>query len=168
MAEKMHRMLMATLCALIGAGATAEPIDAPCQAAEYRQYDAWLGEWDVASPTLGPIGQNRITAAADGCGLIEEWTGRDGSRGIGLMAYSAREGKWQQFWTDTRGKVSRSSGAEEQGRLVLEAEAAPAQGNRQRVVLQSLTDKTLRQTQEGSDDGGRTWVVQFEAIYRRR
>src|SRR5436190_10357664 len=46
----------------------------PCAAAPHRQFDFWLGQWEVRDPTGKVVGHNRIETAHGGCALIEHWT----------------------------------------------------------------------------------------------
>ena len=48
----------------------------PCQAAEYRQFDFWVGEWDVVT-TEGhnPAGSSSVQLILDQCALLENWNG---------------------------------------------------------------------------------------------
>jgi len=39
----------------------------PCSGAEYRQFDFWIGDWEVQLPDGKPAGTNRISRILDGC-----------------------------------------------------------------------------------------------------
>jgi len=84
------------ILAIFGLGAGAEPNPAsspkpmPCTAAEYRQFDFWLGEWDVVS-TAGGSGVNRITRICEGCALREEYASRITRSRLG-------DGRVRQLW----------------------------------------------------------------------
>jgi hypothetical protein len=49
------------------------PKPRPCAAAEHRQFDFWLGDWEVRDATGKLVGHNGIEAAHNGCALIEHW-----------------------------------------------------------------------------------------------
>ena len=59
------------------AGSAATPAPKPCSSPEYRQFDFWLGDWDVTEAGK-PAGTNRITAILGGCAVREEWKGVSG------------------------------------------------------------------------------------------
>ena len=61
----------------------------PCSAPENRQFDFWLGEWDVTTPDGKLAGTNRITRILSGCALREEWSGAGGIRGTSLNVFDA-------------------------------------------------------------------------------
>ena len=59
-----------------------------CDAAPYRQFDFWLGHWDVfTGTTLG--GTNEVKSRVDGCVVEENWTSAGAGRGRSLNAYDA-------------------------------------------------------------------------------
>jgi len=47
-----------------------------CASAEYRQFDFWVGTWDVY-PTGGSelVAHSLIESVYNGCGLRENWNG---------------------------------------------------------------------------------------------
>ncbi len=47
------------------------PRAASCPGPEYRQFDFWVGEWDVALPDGKPAGTNRIAPILGGCALLD-------------------------------------------------------------------------------------------------
>ena len=70
-----------------------------CQAAAYRQFDFWVGKWDVFGYPTGPFsGTNVITSELDGCVVLENWKSVFGGRGRSLNAYDASTGRWSQMW----------------------------------------------------------------------
>ena len=57
---------MTTFLAVL-AGWLGAALAEPCSGAEYRQFDFWLGEWEVESGGKR-AGTNRITRVQGGCG----------------------------------------------------------------------------------------------------
>lgn len=75
----------------------AVPVNAaekPCSAPEHRQFDFWIGDWDVTAPDGKPAGKNRIEPILDGCALAEHWRGASGGAGHSYNVYDARRGVW--------------------------------------------------------------------------
>ncbi len=85
-------------------GPAATPAPRPCSSAEYRQFDFWLGEWDVAEKGK-PAGVNRITAILGGCAVREEWKGASGLTGTSLNMWDSGKRRWTQTWVDDKGNV---------------------------------------------------------------
>ena len=52
---------------------------AACTTPEYRQFDFWVGDWDVFGPAGARTGTNRVDRLLNGCVLQEHWVGAGGS-----------------------------------------------------------------------------------------
>ncbi len=140
-----------------------------CAAPENRQFDFWLGEWDVtqASKTAGV---NRIERILDGCGLLESWTGVSGYRGNSLNFYDAARERWHQSWVDTSGLVLALDGAFVGGSMVLAGtrfDPSRKQTTHDRITWTPNADGTVRQLWESSADG-KTWSLVFDGLYSRK
>ena len=156
---------------LLGAQEAA-PAVAPkaCAAPEHRQFDFWIGEWEVTTPDGARAGRNRIEAMLDGCALRESWTGARGSSGTSYNAYDRQRGRWHQTWVDNGGLVLRLDGAFTDGKMVLSGETRDSSGARvlNRITWQETAPGAVRQLWETSSDGGGTWSVAFDGRYRKR
>jgi hypothetical protein len=154
-----------------------------CTSAIYRQFDFWIGDWEVwDSPSQRRVGSNRIEKILDGCALQENW--RDGvmlpgSLGISLNFYSGDDQKWHQVYIDSAGKAALLlSGGWNAGQMRLEQDAwasnasnGSASNKGKERITWSLVDNNLnrvRQLGEHSDDGGLTWRISFDALYIRK
>lgn len=71
----------------------------------YRQFDFWLGEWDVVAPNGNHAGDSKISLILDSCIVLEEWTGNYGYAGKSFNSYNAKTKQWQQYWVDNGGTV---------------------------------------------------------------
>src|SRR5262245_31354547 len=92
---------------LLMAGAAVTDAQSPpakpgCNAPEHRQFDFWVGTWDVTANGKH-AGVNRIEKILDGCALMESWTGASGYRGNSLNFYDAARRQWHQTWVDISG-----------------------------------------------------------------
>lgn len=160
--------------ALVGAVGRAHaqaPASRACQAIEHRQFDFWIGRWDVYGPAGKKVGENRIEAIADGCALLEQWTGNGGVTGKSLNIYDASDRRWHQTWVDSSGTLLVLTGGLVDGSMVMSA-AGPSPTDPTKTVQQRITwtpaaDGSVRQLWESSADGGRTWTVLFDGRYVR-
>jgi hypothetical protein len=152
------------------APAAANP-PAACSRPEHRQFDFWIGEWDVTLPDGRPAGSNRIRAIHSGCALHEEWSGASGSTGTSLNAYDGAARRWHQTWVGNDGLLLRLDGGLRDGAMEL-AGQTDANGvttlHRIRWTPLGGTPTRVRQLWESSTDGGRTWAVVFDGLYTRR
>jgi hypothetical protein len=141
-----------------------------CTAPEHRQFDFWIGEWEVTTPNGAPAGRNRIESILDGCALSESWTGAKGGSGNSYNAYDRQTGRWHQTWVDNGGLVLLLDGVFADGKMILSGETRDSSGARvlNRITWQETESGAVRQLWETSSDGGRTWSVAFDGRYRKR
>ena len=158
---------LATLFAGMGAALAQAPAPPPParQSAEYRQFDFWLGEWEVFLPTGKKAGDSRIEAISAGCALLENWSGNGGFSGKSLNSYDSSDGQWHQSWVDSSGSRLDLAGSYADRRMVLSS--TPGAGV-QRIAWTPNDDGSVRQLWESTADGGKTWTVQFDGKYVRR
>lgn len=142
---------------------------AACAAPEHRQFDFWIGDWDVAEGGK-PAGHNRIESILGGCALRETWTGVSGLQGTSLNVYFSRDRLWHQTWVDSSGLRLDLAGGLQQGSMVLSGNApgpkdgAPAL---HRITWTPEHDGSVRQHWQASKDGGSSWSDVFLGTYRR-
>jgi hypothetical protein len=135
----------------------------------YHALDFWVGEWVVTADGQ-VVGHNRIDKVVHGCALIENWTDTMGGEGKSLFYYQRARQDWKQVWVDAGGvKEKHVVGRYEDGSIRFQGELPRANGTfvLDRTTLSPLRDGTVRQVIEQSVDGGKTWVVGFDAIYRK-
>jgi hypothetical protein len=140
-----------------------------CEAPEQRQFDFWVGEWEVAGPKGKVAGHNSITLLFDGCALREEWSGAGGHRGTSLNAWVAERSVWHQTWVDSTGGVLLLEGGLRDGAMVMEGSAPkPDTGGvvRHRISWSATDADHLRQHWQTSDDG-EEWQTVFDGRYSR-
>lgn len=73
-----------------------------CQAAEYAQFDFWIGDWKVRVKSGGLAGTNLVHRVA-GCGVQENWRDASSGGGVSLSMYDPRSGKWTQIYVASTG-----------------------------------------------------------------
>jgi len=172
----LARRILAALALSAASGVHAQtatpPAAAPpaCTSAEHRQFDFWIGEWEVRRADGQRAGRNRITREHGGCVLHERYTAVGGYTGSSLNMYDASRKRWHQTWTDNTGLLLELNGEFRDGRMILSGETLDAQGNRtrERITWTPRPDGTVRQLWEQSTDSGATWAVAFDGIYSRR
>lgn len=144
----------------------------PCAYSEpHRQFDFWLGTWDVTNPQGQPAGVNRIEEAENGCLLVESWTGASGGSGTSINYYDPASEQWVQQWVAAGGSVIRlKGGLQPDGTMRLTGEMVAFDGERTplRGIWTPLPDGRVRQQFEQSADGGATWTTGFDGIYTKR
>jgi hypothetical protein len=164
---------MPTLLLMVRLAQAAAP--PPCTAPEYRQFDFWLGEWEVRGPKGKLAGTNRITAIENGCALEENWKSAGGGTGRSINAYRPWTKTWHQTWVGADGLVLLLEGRYDGDRMVLEG-TSPSQAGPNfssdstvlnRITWSRLDGGKVRQFWEQSSDRGKTWTVAFDGTYSR-
>ncbi len=142
---------------------------ASCTALEYRQFDFWIGDWDVfeaATPT--PVAHVVVDRILDGCALREDYRGTNGTMGVSVSAYDRSRRVWHQSWVTNHGQLLAIEGALD-GREMVLAGDDPAIGplGRVRGVWTPQGD-TVREVAVTSTDSGKTWRPWFDLLFKRR
>lgn len=142
---------------------------ASCASAEYRQFDFWIGNWDafdVDKPAVR-VAHNRVNRILDGCVLLEDYQGTNGSRGQSFSIYDASRGVWHQTWVTNRGRLLVIEGKFEDGEMVLSGADHTADGKERHVRgTWKPASGGVRETAATSTDGGKTWQPWFDLIFR--
>lgn len=142
-----------------------------CMAPENRQFDFWLGEWEVRDLAGKLLGQNRITSMHKGCVLLENYRAGE-LTGSSLNIYDVDSGKWHQTWVDSSGGLLVIEGGLKGGKMILAGETIDPDkpGGRidNRITWQPLADGRVRQLWETSADKGKTWTTTFDGYYAKQ
>jgi hypothetical protein len=137
-----------------------------------REFDFWVGDWEVTDPEGEVVGTNIIVPVIDGFALMEQWSGRSGIRGTSISAYDRARDVWHQTWVDSGGSLLLLEGRLRGDAMVLEgAEIDDARRvTRHRISWSRVGDdrSRVRQHWESSTDNGATWTTTFDGRYARR
>ena len=143
----------------------------PCKAApEFRQFDFWIGEWDVKTVQGAPAGSSSVQLILGQCIVFENWTGGAGSNGKSFNIYDVNDKKWHQSWVDDKGTFSHYVGGIENGEMVVTADGILPNGKKGliRMTYTKLANGDVRQHGESSADDGKTWATSYDFIYSRK
>jgi hypothetical protein len=132
-----------------------------------RQFDFWVGEWEVFDPAGRHVGQSRIELTTGGRVILENWSGDGGGAGTSINFFDARSGHWHQVWVDSQGGVLRFEGEFVDGALRYSGETPLADGTRQmeRLTFTPVDGGRVHQFWEQSQDRGVSWTVAFDGTY---
>ena len=147
------------------------PVPQYCDGEEYRQFDFWLGDWNVHSNGQ-PAGSNRVLSVHNGCAIQENWQGAGvtGISGSSYNIFDRASGKWHQTWVDSSGTLLRLEGGLVDGTMVLRGKRPTADGSgiaHHRISWTPNDDGTVRQLWEASQDDGASWTVVFDGLYSK-
>lgn len=137
---------------------------AACTDAGYREFDFWIGDWDVFGKNGKQVGRSHIEAILGGCAIAETWHSGSGPASDGRSFNRYQAGQWEQYWVDAQGNRLWLRGGLHANAMVMADEAGAA---RQRITWTPNEDGSVRQLWESSTDSGTTWTVAFDGLYRR-
>ncbi|HET9292745.1 MAG TPA: hypothetical protein VFO06_00505 [Gemmatimonadales bacterium] len=109
-----------------------------CTAPSYRQFDFWIGEWEVRQADGALAGANVIDTLLGGCALRERWSGSRGGRGTSLNSWNRIDRRWHQIWVDDSGLFLELEGGLEGDRMVLSG-VLPSASDSTRLAQQRVT-----------------------------
>ncbi|MEM8908357.1 MAG: hypothetical protein AAGD05_10970, partial [Bacteroidota bacterium] len=102
---------------------------APCSTEGFRQFDFWVGEWDVYHTQADTVvGYNHIKRILNDCVIEENWTGSGGFRGKSFNTYNPVDSTWNQVWVDVSGATYHFSGRYQNDVMALKGSSKTAQG----------------------------------------
>ena len=141
----------------------------PCTTSEYRQFDFWIGDWDVQAQGQ-PAGHNLVTLEQDGCLVIEHWKATTGGQtGTSFNYYDVRDKKWHQLYLDNSGNAGAfppMAGSLIDGKMVLLTD--PTVSPVYRWTWYVVAPGKVRQMAEMSTDGQKTWNTTWDSIYVKK
>jgi len=140
-----------------------------CVAPQHRQFDFWLGEWDLVGSDGKKSATDKVAQVLGGCALQENWTGAKSGQGLSLSAYDPATRRWHQTLMDDSGAVLKLEGEFADAKMILVGQR-PSQKEKgvtitHRITWSTLPDHRVKQYWEASTNGGRTWRPVFEGYY---
>lgn len=176
---------IAFMAATIGVLAAPPSGMAPCTDPPARQFDFWLGEWDVRNRyrvegqgwTDAGTAVDKVFAVVGGCAVVELWDGNLGRtrlRGFSVRTYDPQRRRWILVlnWPQTADAVRFTTleGGFRHGRGEFERHGADPEQHPVliRYTFSDITDSTLRWNDGLSRDSGRTWRTNWIMEFRRR
>ena len=164
-----------SLAAVFAIGATAfaqdEPQPTPCSGDAFKQFDFWLGTWEVTTPDGNFAGENLITSEENGCLILERWQSADGGTGQSYNFYNPATEKWRQVWISQGGMIDYEGGLTESGSMKLEGTITYVATGRQAPFTGEWTlneDGTVTQYFEQYDAETEQWNAWFSGLYTRK
>lgn len=170
-------LITAAASAATAAAQTAAPPPprppAACTAPEHRQFDFWVGDWDVyRTGTETRVGRNRIEKVYNGCGIREHWTPVRGPEGGSLNMYDPADKRWHQTWQDGANARVEFDGGFVDGKMILtgywRGVGGPGKDALVRMVYTPNADGSVRHQGAQSTDHGLTWSSAWDLTYKPR
>ena len=145
----------------------------PCSGdPKQREFDFWIGEWDVfQNGTDQLVGHSLVQKVSGECALLENWdASRGGGTGKSLNYFDALNNSWEQDWIGSMGGAQKYlNGVYKDSAMRFTYESMTGgkkvTGN---FIFYNLGPGKVRQYQDASEDGGKTFSVSYDFIYIRK
>lgn len=147
------------------------PKQCNCCTPEYKQFDFWLGEWDVFNLKGVKVGENKIVSMQDSCLIQENWTS-SGQTGTSYNFYDKTDNTWNQIYIDNTGYVLKLKGTLQDHKMVLQSEPTKStKGDfyyRNRIIWEQDSAGNISQKWDIIDEKGNVLQVAFDGIYKSK
>lgn len=149
----------------------------PCSAPAYRQFDFWIGEWDVYGKNGTKAGDSKISLILDSCIILEEWTSAGSNQGLryagkSFNTWNRNTKQWQQTWVDnTGGSTEYLEGKYDENKIIFQTKPFPFSKDTiavRKLTFFNLSADKVRQFAEITKDNGASWQTEYDLEYRRR
>jgi hypothetical protein len=142
----------------------------PCEGiAAARDFDFWVGTWEVRDAEGTLVGHNTISKVDGGCTLLERWSGAGGSTGTSMSYFQPSGERWHQLWVGSNGTLIDIAGGLRDGMMRLEGTIEYVAQDRIeafRGTWSVLPDGRLRQHLEEFSLVAQTWQTWFDGYFR--
>ena len=116
-----------------------------CATPQHRQFDFWVGSWDVYPPGTRPlVAHSLIERRYDGCAIRENWMPLRGQGGGSFSAWRPGANSWRQTWVDSSGAWVEFTGGMDGDAMVLTGPWAGAANGRDGIVRMRYSPERRR------------------------
>ena len=153
--------------------------------AESRDFDFWIGEWDVMNRNRPAeearwydtgSATSRVYPVVAGCGVVEHWRGHTFGEfvvGFSLRAFNPQRGQWDLvlLWPNQGNpRFGALGGGFRHNRGEFFSQNVTAEGDTTytRFTFSDITPNSLRWQDGSSSDAGRSWESSWIMEYSRR
>lgn len=140
-----------------------------CDDELYRQFDFWLGDWQVTQADGTLAGHNSISQTFGDCVIHEQYTSVNGYQGASYNIYDKSTQQWHQSWVDNTGLLLQLNGGLVGNAMVMWGEGTDQTGQRvqHRIKWTPQENGTVIQLWEVSRNQGLNWQELFKGFYKR-
>ncbi|REL37182.1 DUF1579 domain-containing protein [Thalassotalea euphylliae] len=140
-----------------------------CDDKSHRQFDFWIGHWQVTNSANDEVSNSKVSLINNGCGILEEYRTPSGFEGKSLNIYDQLSKRWHQTWIDNTGLLLQLDGEFKGNIMTLTGELIvphnPPVMNK--ITWQRFSEEVVVQRWYTSQDNGKTWELVFDGYYER-
>jgi len=145
----------------------------PCLSEPHsRDFDFWVGDWDVCQTgSKVVVGRSKITKVDGDCVVMEDFTSLiTPQSGHSINYYDPTKKKWEQVYSGSGGGHQLyDEGEYKDGKMAFHYQSTfknkPYDGH---FFFYNVDANTVRQVQDFSTDGGKTYQTAYDFTYTRR
>ena len=160
-------LVVAVACSCSASSPTTSPVQpttnasgGSCPAAVAATFSWWVGKWGYFIQGYDP-GTSTVTATNSGCALAEAFVDRSGAQQHTTIQYDSLSKQWKRHVVDPFRAYDSVGQFASDGSIAFYETTASRESYRP-------TDKDhVHFVGESSKDGGKTWSVDFDALYSR-
>jgi len=107
---------------LLSISGNAQENTRPCSSENYKQFDFWVGNWEVFDAENKLIGTNNVVRTPNACAIQENWESKTSpNKGTSYNYFNNSDKKWHQVWIDNSGFILNLEGNFIDGKMVLKS-----------------------------------------------
>jgi tetratricopeptide (TPR) repeat protein len=139
-----------------------------------HDFDFWIGDWNVyRTGTRFLSGYSHVESMAGGCAVLENYTSIQAYSGKSFNFYDTITKKWEQDWIGSGGPVDRQrfyNGEFKNGAMRFTYTSTNAAGEKIKgnFIFYFISQDSVRQYQDVTDDSGKTISVTYDLTYLRK
>ena len=142
----------------------------PCEGiAAARDFDFWIGQWEVRLADGTLVGRNTVSKIDGGCTILERWSGAGGATGTSINYFQPSGERWHQLWVGSNGTLIDIAGGLRDGVMRLEGTIEYLAQDRIEALRGTWTvlpDGRIRQHLEEFSLVAQDWQTWFDGYYQ--
>lgn len=146
-------------------------VNCVCCSDLHKQFDFWIGEWDVYDKNKVLIGENTIEKLENDCLISENWKGASGTTGKSYNFFDTSDSTWNQTWVDNKGTCFNLKGEAYKNKVVLKSRLIKGENQIwyvNRISWKKIDENKLIQVWDITDQHGKLLDHVFEGHYIRK
>ncbi len=140
-----------------------------CFSNEHKQFDFWVGEWNVFDTLGNYVGKNNVVKQYDNCLIQENWTSAGKNRRTSYNYFDPTDSTWNQLWIDNQGAILNLKGQFANGAMILKSKLQKGKKVAwyyNRITWSKLENSNVLQTWDILDENDQLLANLFKGIYK--
>jgi hypothetical protein len=141
----------------------------PCCSTEQKQFDFWVGEWNVFDTLGNYVGKNTVLKQYDNCLIQENWISAGKNRGTSYNYFDPSDSTWNQLWLDNQGTILKLKGTLIDDNMILKSKLQKGKKIAwyyNRITWNKLKNGNVVQIWDILDENDKLLANLFKGIYK--